>query len=82
MYVKSKVTSKYQITLPKDIREELGVKKGDTLLFEDREGEVLLRVEKRLDPVKVLSGILKGEDLGNLKSKAASKMVRKKLGLK
>jgi antitoxin PrlF len=40
----SKVTSKGQVTLPKEIREKLGIDAGDTLVYEV-EGNVL-RVRK------------------------------------
>lgn len=81
MYVKAKVTSKYQITLPKGIREKLGIQKGDEVIFEGKDGEMLIKVEKKLDPVEAIEGILEGEDLEDLRSKAASKMLAKKLGL-
>ena len=32
--VQSKITSKYQVTVPKDIRERLGLKPGDRLVWE------------------------------------------------
>jgi AbrB family looped-hinge helix DNA binding protein len=81
MYVKAKVTSKHQITLPKRIREKLGIEKGDEVVFEGEDDRVLLRVEKREDPVEALEGILEGEELGELRRKAASKLLEKKLGL-
>jgi AbrB family looped-hinge helix DNA binding protein len=81
MYVKAKVTSKHQITLPKRIREKLGIEKGDEVVFEDEDDRVLLRVEKKGDPVEALEGILEGEELGELRRKAASKLLEKKLGL-
>ncbi len=81
MYVKAKVTSKHQITLPKRIREKLGIERGDDVIFEGDEDRILIRVEKKADPVKVLEGILEGEELGELRRKAASKLMEKKLGL-
>jgi len=32
--VQSKITSKYQVTVPKDVRDELGLKPGDRLGWE------------------------------------------------
>jgi len=32
--VQSKITSKYQVTVPKDIRDKLGLKAGDRLVWE------------------------------------------------
>jgi antitoxin PrlF len=82
MYVKAKVTSKNQITLPKSIRKKLGIKKGDEVVFEGEDDRVLLRVEKKTDPIEALEGILEGEALGELRAKAAAKLLEKKLGLK
>ncbi len=40
-----KVSSKYQITLPSIVRRRLGIKAGDHLLVEVREGHVILMPE-------------------------------------
>ena len=43
--LRSKITSKAQVTIPKEIRRRLGVKPGDEVLFvEDREGVHLRRL--------------------------------------
>lgn len=81
MYAKAKVTSKNQITLPRRIREKLGIERGDEVVFEGEEDKLLMRVEKRADPLEALEGILEGEDLGELRRKAASKLLEKKLCL-
>lgn len=81
MYAETKVTSKYQVTLPKKLREVLEIEKGDRLVFEELRGRIALKVEKRIDPVKAIDGILEGEAIGELKSKAASRMLNKKLGM-
>ena len=39
----SKMTSKCQATIPKEIREVLGLSGGDTVLFEVNGGQVTLR---------------------------------------
>ena len=39
----AKLSRKNQIVLPKEVREELGVKAGDDLLFIIREGEIVVR---------------------------------------
>lgn len=45
MQAKAKVTSKGQVTIPKGIRERLGVKPGSEVLFvEDRDGVHLRRL--------------------------------------
>ena len=54
---KAKVTSKGQITIPKEIREKLHLNPGDKLLFEDTEqGEVKISSPKK--SIKELRGIL------------------------
>jgi len=48
----SKITSKYQTTIPKKIRETLGLHAGDTVAFQVTEtGMVILRKAKPLDMV-------------------------------
>jgi AbrB family looped-hinge helix DNA binding protein len=37
------LTSKGQITIPKEIREKLGLKKGDKLVLLEKDGNVILR---------------------------------------
>lgn len=47
---KSKVTRKGQVTIPIEIREKLDIKIGDTVLFEERDGQVaIVRPEKVVD---------------------------------
>ncbi len=45
----SKVTTKYQATIPKDVREFLGVRQGDAVAYEIEGGEVKLRRASPLD---------------------------------
>lgn len=47
MLVEARVTSKGQITLPKVIREKLGLKKGEKVRFVIREDAVLIEVPNR-----------------------------------
>jgi antitoxin PrlF len=54
--VKSTVTKKGQITIPKEVRQHLGVKPGDRVkFFVMRNGTVVLT---RILPVAALKGIL------------------------
>ena len=41
--VLSKLTSKAQTTIPKDVRKALGLKAGDAIAYEIKEGQVTLR---------------------------------------
>lgn len=55
----STLTSKGQVTIPKEIRERLGLKEGDRLAIElDEQGRVVLRPEPR-DPLGRLPGLLR-----------------------
>ena len=57
---KTKITTKGQVTIPKDVRERLGLRPGDEIEFvEDRRG---FRVQKRAlaSPFKKYRGHLKG----------------------
>jgi AbrB family looped-hinge helix DNA binding protein len=55
----STLTSKGQITVPKEVRERLGVREGDRIVFQfDQHGQVVLRPEGR-DPLGGLVGLLR-----------------------
>lgn len=43
---KATLSSKGQITIPRQVREQLGLSMGDKLLFEVEEGDIRLRVLK------------------------------------
>jgi antitoxin PrlF len=47
----SKLSSKGQITIPREIREKLGIEPGQLIAYEIREGEVIL---KRVEPFDVV----------------------------
>ena len=59
---KAKISSKYQITLPKEVREGLGIKAGDELYIA-REGEkvVIKLLPKVKCPTKTIYGSVKSE---------------------
>ncbi len=38
-----KVSTRGQVAVPKAIREKLSIKEGDTVLFEEKDGEVYIR---------------------------------------
>ncbi|WP_306305630.1 AbrB/MazE/SpoVT family DNA-binding domain-containing protein, partial [Metallosphaera hakonensis] len=41
------VTRKYQVTIPKEIREALGIKVGDKLIVKIEDSKVVLELVKR-----------------------------------
>lgn len=47
MQHRARVTSKGQVTIPKTIRRALGIRDGDSLLFNLEDGEVRVRVERK-----------------------------------
>lgn len=44
---KAKITSKGQLTIPKQVRDRLGLQPGDMLAFDVEDGAMRLIVEKR-----------------------------------
>lgn len=60
MPVTAKLSSKYQITIPRDVREALDLGKGERVVFEwDRTGRVVLRKQRRTDSAGCGSHFLK-----------------------
>lgn len=43
-----KVLPKWQITIPKKVREKLKIRVGDTMVVEEREGEIVLKKGKTI----------------------------------
>lgn len=58
--VKSRISSKGQITLPKRVREALGLGLGEEVVFEIRGTEVLLKPRRKV-PLEALRGRLRSE---------------------
>ncbi len=81
MYAKARITSKYQITIPKKLRKKLSAGKGDEMVFEEFKDKITISVEKKIDPIEAIDGILEGETVQKIKSRASSMMLRKKLGM-
>jgi len=64
----AKVTSKGQITIPKNIRDNLGLRPGEKVSFEEKEGVCYLKRAVRKSPFDKWKGKLemlkeKGSDL-------------------
>ncbi|MEO8725707.1 MAG: AbrB/MazE/SpoVT family DNA-binding domain-containing protein [Acidobacteriaceae bacterium] len=55
----AKITSKGQITVPNEVRRALGVQPGDSLLFEDCEGDI------RVVPMRRESRFARYRGIGN-----------------
>lgn len=55
---KTKVTSKFQVTIPKEVREKIGVRPGEVVNVESvSDEEIVIRRFRRVkDPLKVLVG--------------------------
>jgi AbrB family looped-hinge helix DNA binding protein len=57
MKKQARITSKGQITVPRDIRRALGVRPGDRLLFEGDGDEVRVRPVRTKSPFEKYRGI-------------------------
>jgi AbrB family looped-hinge helix DNA binding protein len=53
------VSEKGQVTIPKPLRERLGIRPGETLEFEDDGGRLVARKASDRDPVDELYGVLR-----------------------
>lgn len=78
MQKQAKITSKGQITIPREIRRTMGVRPGDRVLFEsDKEGI-------RVRPVRTVSPFAKYQGIGNpgigSGRKAINRWIRKMRG--
>lgn len=56
--MKTTVSSKGQITIPKRLRERLGIDTGSVLRFAEEEGRLVLVKEVPEDPVSQVFGVL------------------------
>ncbi|MHA1343269.1 MAG: AbrB/MazE/SpoVT family DNA-binding domain-containing protein [Promethearchaeota archaeon] len=57
MIDEAKISKKGQITIPKDVREKLGLKVGDKVIFESIAQGILIRKKEDLDINKILNEI-------------------------
>lgn len=57
MEKRARITSKGQITVPRDIRRALGLRPGDSLLFESDEAGVRIRPMRHGSPFEKYRGI-------------------------
>ena len=56
----AKITSKGQITLPKEVRRRLGVGPGDQVEFVEENGKYVLKKIVKVSPFDAYVGFLKG----------------------
>jgi AbrB family looped-hinge helix DNA binding protein len=80
MVVTAKITSKGQITLPKEVRRLLNVDAGAVVVFEKEDDKVIVRTAKTLREFK---GFLKGKSAPtdfDVMRDAAKKHLADKLG--
>jgi antitoxin PrlF len=56
-----KVTQKGQVTIPKDIRDKLGIKPGSSVRFKVIEGKCVVEKEVKANKIDKWVGYLKGE---------------------
>jgi AbrB family looped-hinge helix DNA binding protein len=57
MQTRAKITSKGQITIPLKVRQALGVKEGDKLIFEQHGAEMVVRPDKQKNRFAKYMGI-------------------------
>ena len=71
----AKITSKGQVTIPKKVREKLGVHPGEEVGFDEKEGVVFIRKAVTKSPFDKWMGKLK-----HLKGQRSDDLVRKSRG--
>jgi len=72
-----KVLPKWQITIPKNVREKLKIHVGDTIVVEEREGEIVLKKGKTLlDYTQSLPNL--GISVDDMREKAAGEVARER----
>ena len=59
--MKTRMTERGQVTIPKALREELGLRPGQVLVVREEGGEVVLTKQLPEDPLEEVTGIF---DLG------------------
>ena len=72
-----KVLPKWQITIPKKLREKLKIRVGDTVIMEEREGEIVLKKGKTIyDYAESLPNM--GMTVDEIREKAAAEVARER----
>jgi len=60
--MKAVVSEKGQVTIPKLLRDRLGIKPGQTLDFEVQRGKLVAKKTEALDPVDAAFGIFQSDE--------------------
>ncbi len=72
-----KVLPKWQITIPKKLREKLKIRVGDTLVIEEKEGEIILKKGKTIfDYAQSLPNL--GMSVDCIREKAIAEVARER----
>lgn len=70
MLLTSKITSKGQITLPKEVRKLLNVQEGNVIVFEKENDKIVIKPAKTLRDFKgLLKDTNKGENFDEIRKK-------------
>lgn len=56
--MRSTISEKGQVTVPKVLRDRLGIRAGDRLEFTEEHGQLVVRKATERDPVEAVYGIL------------------------
>jgi len=72
MIIRREIGEKGQVVIPKDIREFLGLREREEIVFEVKGGEVVLK--KEMDPREILRDFL---DIPKIKRKGSVKEIKK-----
>ena len=72
------VNKRYQITIPKEVREALGIKVGDRLIVRVEDGKIIIEPVRASDALKRLSTIA-DKYLGGPKNIDAVRLVEESL---
>jgi len=60
----AKVARRGQTTIPHELRKKYGIEEGDKVMFEDREGEIVIRVIPRLEEMAgIYAGLATPEEM-------------------
>jgi len=62
--MKASVSEKGQVTIPKRLREQLGIRPGEVLEFQEDEGRLVAVKSESRDTVAAVSGILSAAGAG------------------